>query len=181
MVGPHRLPSWEDQASLPYVRGLIKELHRCCGVGGLGTDTMAPKMIHHTYVRMGIGVPHATTKDDYHRGHLIPKGACVIPNLTALHRDSELYPNPDIFEPNRFKNHHLDAAASAIQPDYLQRDHFNYGFGRRLCPGINVAEQSLFIVVSRVLWAFDIRMKTGHTLDMSSKTGRLKHSTELDL
>ena len=137
-------------------------------------------MFHHIYVSMEIGVPHATTKDDYYRGHFIPKGASVIPNLTALHRDSELYPNPDVFEPDRFKNHHLDAAASAVQLDYLQRDHFNYGFGRRLCPGIHVAEQSLFIVVCRVLWAFDIRMKPGHTLDMSSKSGRLNHPTGLD-
>lgn len=37
VVGLDRLPSWEDQAFLPYVRSLIKELHRCCGVGGLGT------------------------------------------------------------------------------------------------------------------------------------------------
>ena len=141
---------------------------------------MTLKMIHHICVSMELGVPHATIKDDYYRGHFIPKGACVIPNLTALHRDSELYPDPDSFEPNRFKDHHLDAAASAIQLDYLQRDHFNYEFGRRLCPGIQVAEQSLFIVVSRVLWAFDIRMKIGHTLDMSAKTGRLKETTRLD-
>ena len=36
VVGLDRLPSWEDQASLPYVKSLIKELHRCCGVGALG-------------------------------------------------------------------------------------------------------------------------------------------------
>ena len=37
VVGLGRLPLWEDQASLPYVRGLIKQLPRCCGLGGLGT------------------------------------------------------------------------------------------------------------------------------------------------
>jgi cytochrome P450 len=133
-------------------------------------------LISSTYAGNATGVPHATTKDDYYLGRLIPKGAGVIPNLTALHGDSELYPNPDVFEPDRFKNHHLDAAASATHPDYLQRDHFNYGFGRRLCPGIHIAEQSLFIVISRVLWGFDIRMKPGQTLDMSSKSSMLWHS-----
>ncbi len=38
VVGPNRLPGWEDKDSLPYTTSLIKELHRCCGVGGLGTS-----------------------------------------------------------------------------------------------------------------------------------------------
>ncbi|KAL8718103.1 MAG: hypothetical protein Q9225_004725 [Loekoesia sp. 1 TL-2023] len=122
---------------------------------------------------MDAGVPHAADRDDSYRGRFIPKGTCVIPNLTALHRDTELYPNADMFEPDRFRNHHLNSAASALHPDYLQRDHFNYGFGRRLCPGIHVAEQSLFIVISRVLWAFDIQEKPGYALDMKSKNAGL--------
>jgi cytochrome P450 len=131
------------------------------------------------YISIEIGVPHATDKDDYYRGRYIPKGASVIPNLTALPRDTELYPHADTFEPERFRDHSLSSAASAIHPDYHQRDHFNYGFGRRLCPGINVAEQSLFIVISRVLWAFDIRAKPGHALDMGSKSGKSCYSNYL--
>lgn len=42
VVGPERLPSWEDQKFLPYIQSLIKELHRCCGVGGLGKSSIAP-------------------------------------------------------------------------------------------------------------------------------------------
>ncbi len=99
----------------------------------------------------------------------------MIPNLTALHHDEELYPNPDAFDPDRFMGHHLDSASSAIQPEYRQRDHFNYGFGRRLCPGIHVAEQSLYIVISRVLWGFDVQEKPGCDLDMSAKSGRIRY------
>ncbi|KAI4111224.1 MAG: hypothetical protein LQ339_000685 [Xanthoria mediterranea] len=150
VVGPNRLPTWEDKSRLPYMTSLIKELHRCCGVGGLG-------------------VPHATTKDEFYRGRLIPKGAGVVPNLTAFYHDEQLYPNPDVFEPERFREDHLDSASSAIQPDCINRDHFNYGFGRRLCPGIHMAEQSLYIVISRILWAFDIQKKAGCDLDMSAK------------
>ena len=36
VVGSDRLPSWEDQESLPYIRSMIKELHRCCGIVALG-------------------------------------------------------------------------------------------------------------------------------------------------
>ncbi|KAI4193763.1 MAG: hypothetical protein LQ350_008154 [Teloschistes chrysophthalmus] len=111
--------------------------------------------------------------DDVYRGQLIPKGAGVIPNLTALHHDEEMYPNPEIFDPERFKNHDLEPAASAVHPDHLQREHFNYGFGRRLCPGIHVAGQSLYIVISITLWGFDIEEKAGHALDMSAKSAGL--------
>lgn len=99
----------------------------------------------------------------------------MIPNLTALYHDEERYPDPDVFEPERFKEYYLDSVSSAIQPDYAYRDYFNYGFGRRLCPGIYLAEQSLYIVISRILWAFDIQKKPGYGLDMSSKSGTMQY------
>lgn len=43
--------------------------------------------------------------------------------------------------------------------DPSERDHFAYGAGRRSCPGVHVAERSLFINVSRVLWGFNITKK----------------------
>lgn len=88
-----------------------------------------------------------------------------------MSRDAERYPNPDVFEPLRFHADTLDASASALQPDHMKRDHFHYGFGRRLCQGIFVAEASLYIVISRVLWGFDIKAKPGHVLDMDAKIG----------
>lgn len=45
--------------------------------------------------------------------------------------------------------------------DAWERDHFSYGAGRRACPGVHVAERSLFINVSRVLWGFNINKKKG--------------------
>ncbi|KAJ7639524.1 hypothetical protein FB45DRAFT_1055615 [Roridomyces roridus] len=37
-------------------------------------------------------------------------------------------------------------------------DNYNipFGFGRRSCPGKNVALQTIFIAVVRILWAFNI-------------------------
>ena len=45
--------------------------------------------------------------------------------------------------------------------DPNDRDHFTYGAGRRACPGIHVAERSLFINVARVLWGFNLNKKKG--------------------
>lgn len=36
-----------------------------------------------------------------------------------------------------------------------------FGAGRRICPGQQVGERSLFIAVSHLLWAFDIKKAVG--------------------
>jgi cytochrome P450 len=148
------MPTWDDEASLPYVRAILKEVHRWAPIGSLG-------------------VPHATTKDDLYQGKQIPAGTVVFPNLTVLSRHPERYENADIFDPDRFLGDDLDASSSALDPDYKKRDHFHYGFGRRLCQGIFVAEASLYIVVARVLWGLDLTPDpSAAPLDMGAKIGK---------
>jgi hypothetical protein len=59
-----------------------------------------------------------------------------------------MFPCPDTFRPERYLN--LEQAIS--QPNST----FFFGFGRRICPGMHIAMNSLFIVITRILWAFDI-------------------------
>ncbi len=35
--------------------------------------------------------------------------------------------------------------------------HLNWRRSRRICPGIHVAERELWLAISRLLWAYDIR------------------------
>lgn len=65
------------------------------------------------------------------------------------------------FEPSRFLGKDLSAAEYINVNDPYERDHFTYGAGRRVCPGVHVAERSLFIVIVRVLWGFSISKKKG--------------------
>lgn len=156
VVGKFRLPDWEDERSLPYLRALIKEVHRWAPIAS-------------------VGVPHATIQSNVYAGFTIPKGTIVYPNLIALSRDSDRYSAPDSFQPDRFLGDDLDASASAQQADYHKRDHFHYGFGRRLCQGIFVAETSLFIFISRTLWGFNIAPLEGEPpLDMNAKTSKIE-------
>jgi cytochrome P450 len=153
VIGTSRLPTFDDEPSLPYVRAIIKEVHRWAPIGSLG-------------------IPHATSKSDIYEGQYIPENTIVFPNLTALSRDPERYYNPDLFDPERFLGDELDANASALHAEYMKRDHFHYGFGRRLCQGIFVAEASLYIVVARILWAFDIKAIDGKKLNMNDKISK---------
>ena len=75
--------------------------------------------------------------------------------------DSNLYKDPDAFEPARYLNKPLSAADYINAKDPYERDHFTYGAGRRVCPGVHVAERSLYINIVRTLWGFNIGKATG--------------------
>jgi cytochrome P450 len=64
--------------------------------------------------------------------------------------DERLYPNPFEFNPNRY----LPAEGKEAQQDPRT---MCFGFGRRICPGLNLAEASLFISCAMSLAVFDIK------------------------
>lgn len=73
----------------------------------------------------------------------------------------EAYDQPQNFEPARYLDKPLPAADYVNSNDPYDRDHFTYGAGRRVCPGIHVAERSLYINIVRTLWGFDINRNKG--------------------
>lgn len=83
-----------------------------------------------------------------------------------MHNNQERYPNPELFIPERYIDHQMSAAASANSVD---RDHFSYGGGKRICPGIHLAERSLFTMTSRMLQMF----KFGPPMDPKSPTPKV--------
>ena len=138
VVGLDRMPTMNDESNLQYVRVCMKESLRWMPTTILGA------------------VPHAVTQDDTYKGYLIPKGAGVMNNTWAINMDPERHPSPRTFDPERYINDYQSLADAAANPDPSKRDQFTFGAGRRICPGIHVAERSLFLGMSRMLWAFDI-------------------------
>ncbi|OAG44327.1 hypothetical protein AYO21_01323 [Fonsecaea monophora] len=136
VVGDHRLPTMDDYDQLPYIRSCIKESLR-----------WMPTII--------LGVPHAVMRDDTYGPYTIPKGASVINNVWSIHMDPKRSPEPRRFNPDRFKDDHTTLYQSA-NGDPAKRDNFNFGAGRRLCQGIHIAERSLFLGISRLLWGFEL-------------------------
>lgn len=74
----------------------------------------------------------------------------------AIHKDPRRFPDPDTFNPERYINHTLSAAASANASDVSKRDHWSYGSGKRICPGLHLAERNLWNLVSRIVHTFNI-------------------------
>jgi cytochrome P450 len=131
-----------DEKSLQYIRGVVKESLR-----------FLPSSI------LGI-VPHATTNADTYRGYHFPAKTGMMINVWALNNNPERYPNPRNFEPDRYKDDFLRAQESATLNDVSKRDHYTFGAGRRVCPGLNIAERSLFLGITYMLWAFSFEHAT---------------------
>ena len=102
----------------------------------------------------------------------IPKGTTVFINTWGLHHDPSTTPQPHIFDPTR---HTLTsqklAPELAISPSYSQRDHYGYGSGRRMCPGIHLAERNLWLAMAKLLWAFEFHEIAGKEIDVEFATG----------
>lgn len=142
VVGDTRMPQMEDAPDMPSVQCCMKETLRWMPTTILGA------------------VPHAVTQDDHYMGYLIPKGAGVMNNVWGVNMDPVRHPDPRRFDPDRYKDDQLGLYDSAANPDASKRDNFTFGAGRRICQGIHVAERSLFLGMSRMLWAFNFEPAT---------------------
>ncbi|THH02426.1 hypothetical protein EW026_g476 [Hermanssonia centrifuga] len=63
--------------------------------------------------------------------------------------DPEVYPDPMEFKPERFM------ASPGREPE-LDPHSVAFGFGRRICPGLYIADASLFLTVASSLAVFDV-------------------------
>ncbi|KAI0371242.1 CyP450 monooxygenase [Pilatotrama ljubarskyi] len=131
VVGPHRLPDFAEQDTLPYVSAVIKECLRWHAI-------------------VPLGIPHRLIEDDEYRGYYIPKGTLVIPNIWAYSRDESRYPDPREFKPERYLKD------GKLNSDIHVPTEFVFGYGRRICPGRYFAEASLFLIVSSVLHTLSV-------------------------
>ncbi|KAJ7145079.1 cytochrome P450 [Mycena crocata] len=129
VVGPDRMPTFDDFDSLPYIRAIVNETLRWRPVAVLG------------------GTPHSSTEDLEYQGMFIPKGSTLIANLWGIHLNSMDFPDPHRFDPERFMT----------KRDYPGPwQHSSFGYGRRVCPGLHLASNSVYINIARILWGFDL-------------------------
>ncbi|KAK0465884.1 cytochrome P450 [Desarmillaria tabescens] len=116
-----RLPNFEDRLQLPYIDAIVLE--------ALRWNPVIP-----------LGIAHRTVKEDVYRGYYIPAGATVIGNAWAILHDENDYPNPLVFDPDRF----IPQDGKDVQPEPTPA----FGFGRRICPGRYLALNTAWIAIA---------------------------------
>ncbi|KAI0298977.1 cytochrome P450 monooxygenase [Multifurca ochricompacta] len=129
VVGPDRLPDFQDRSSLPYVESIVKEVYRW-------------------HCPVPLAVPHRSMNDDQYRGYDIPADTVIIPNVWAMTRDEKMYPEADSFNPERFMNQDESGREQTDPKDFI------FGFGRRECPGKTFADANVWLVSACIIAAF---------------------------
>ena len=150
VIGTERLPTFKDRVHLPYVNAIVMEVLRW--------QPVAPMCL-----------AHAASRDDHYGGYLIPKGAIILPNVGLFTHDPKTYKDPMTFNPDRF----IDTRAWPAEKDPSV---YAFGFGRRICPGRVLADQTLFLTIVQVLATFklsrDLEMPE---LGTNSQPGIISH------
>jgi len=100
-------------------------------------------------------VPHAARSEDSINGYRIPAGATIVLGVWSCNNDPQLFDDPRTFNPARH-NLNLSVGQAAVAADMKDKDMWTFGAGRRICPGLHVAERSLFLAIARLLWTFNI-------------------------
>ncbi|PBK75888.1 cytochrome P450 [Armillaria solidipes] len=122
VVGPTRLPNFDDRPQLPYVDAILLEALRWNPV-------------------LPMGVAHRSLKSDVYRGYYIPAAKRQIDaRYRAILHDEKSYPNPLVFNPDRFMPEH----GKGLQPNPMAA----FGFGRRICPGRYLAMNTIWIAIA---------------------------------
>ncbi|KAL9545710.1 hypothetical protein MBANPS3_007016 [Mucor bainieri] len=131
-----RIPSFQERNDIPYTVAVMRECMRY--------RSMTP-----------IGVPHSVDQDVVVDGYLLPKGCTLVSSTGSMHMNPNYYADPKVFKPERFLNNNktMMAAANGRLND---RDHFAFGWGRRICPGIYLAEMEIFYVFVQIFARADI-------------------------
>ncbi|KAF5346780.1 hypothetical protein D9756_010416 [Leucocoprinus leucothites] len=96
--------------------------------------------------------PHLTSSEDVYEGLFIPKETVVFANAYAMLHDEETFPKPEHFNPERFMNDDGTLRTDILDPETVA----TFGFGRRVCPGAQVALSTLYLIMASVLSLFDI-------------------------
>ncbi|KAL4296402.1 hypothetical protein GQ457_12G022870 [Hibiscus cannabinus] len=122
-----------DISRLPYLQAVIKETLRM--------HPTAPLL-----------VPRRAGSDADLCGFKVPEGSQVLVNAWAIGRDPSIWVNPDSFMPERFLGSNIDVKGTdfGLIP---------FGAGRRICPGLPLANRMLHLILGSLINCFDWKLE----------------------
>ncbi|KAB1220506.1 Cytochrome P450 82A3 [Morella rubra] len=146
-VGRERQVQQSDLENLMYLEAILKETMRL-------------------YPAAPLSVPHESIEDCTLTGYHIPAGTRLLVNLSKLHRDPNVWADPQEFRPERFLTTHKNVDVRGKHFELMP-----FGSGRRVCPGISFALQMMPLTLATLLQAFEIANPSYEPVDMTGKVG----------
>ncbi len=100
-----------------------------------------------------LGVPRSAAVDARLGEYTIPKGTQVFQNMTSVHFDPELFPDPHRFDPTRYL---ATEDGGGEKTRFVPSPHvLPFGTGRRRCLGEVLAKPSLYLFFTGITARFE--------------------------
>ncbi|XVF71426.1 hypothetical protein PTKIN_Ptkin12aG0036400 [Pterospermum kingtungense] len=144
-IGQENLIDEADVSKLHYLQSIIFETLRL-------------------YPATPLLLPHMPSSDCCIAGYNVPRGATVLVNAWAIHRDPQLWDDPTSFKPERFENGDMKLG------EYSHRL-MPFGLGRRACPGANLAQRVVGLTLGSLIQCFEWERVDGKEVDMTEGYG----------
>ncbi|KAL2932585.1 Geraniol 8-hydroxylase [Bienertia sinuspersici] len=116
-------------SELPYIQAIIKETLRLHPP----TPFLAPRKAE---------------KDVQLCNYLVPKNSTIWVNVWSMGRNPRVWPNPELFYPERFLERNLDYKGQNFEL-------IPFGAGRRICPGLPLAHRMTHLMLASLLHSFN--------------------------
>ncbi|CAA0397784.1 unnamed protein product [Arabidopsis thaliana] len=139
-VGLDRLVDESDIVNLSYLQSIVLETLRM-------------------YPAVPLLLPHLSSEDCKVGGYDIPSGTMVLTNAWAMHKDPEVWEDPEIFKPERFEK---EGEAEKL---------ISFGMGRRACPGAGLAHRLINQALGSLVQCFEWERVGEDFVDMTEDKG----------
>jgi len=123
-----KIPDWDSEKNLPYLKGVLMESHR--------------------YYSIVQALNRTCAEDVLSCGYLIPKSTSVWFCPHVVHRNPNIWENPNEFIPERF----ID------KPQYPAHQFCAFGAGSRICIGKNFALNEGIIILAMIYQNFSTKL-----------------------
>ncbi|BAF13905.1 cytochrome P450 93G1-like [Oryza sativa Japonica Group] len=148
VVGRDRIAGEGDLPRLPYLQAAYKETLR---------------------LRPAAPIAHRQSTEEIQiRGFRVPAQTAVFINVWAIGRDPAYWEEPLEFRPERFL---AGGGGEGVEPRGQHFQFMPFGSGRRGCPGMGLALQSVPAVVAALLQCFDWQCMDNKLIDMEEADG----------
>ncbi|XP_015890251.2 cytochrome P450 81Q32 [Ziziphus jujuba] len=140
-VGQHQLVDESDLSKLPYLQNIISETLRL-------------------HPAVPLLLPHLSSDDCTIGKYDIPRDTMLLVNVWAIHKDPKLWEDSESFKPERFEKGETEAYKF-----------IPFGFGRRSCPGMSLAQRVVGLTLASMIQCFDWKKVGDREVDMIESDG----------
>ncbi|XP_046573178.1 cytochrome P450 2C23-like [Haliotis rubra] len=153
-IGQSRRPSIKDKINLPYVEATVAEILRCADI-------------------VPTNLPHSVSRDVEFRGYTFPEGITVLPMLSSVLKEPDVWGDPENFRPDRF----LDTAVRFQK----MNEHIAFSLGHRACLGEALARMELFLFTASMIQQFEFRPAGGMCPSLKRLPGIVTHPQQFKM